>query len=114
MDVDGPERLPVHVDVPHLERQVVAREDVPPVVAKPHIRDGRDDLGEERLGRRVLWFLVDCRPHQIASVVSRRNRVSTRSHVQRSASGLSVPLACWSHNALARMSQSLMVPLLLL
>lgn len=56
VDRDRLDRLAVHVDVPDLEREVVAREDVPPVVAELDVRDRRDDLGEERAVRVFLLF----------------------------------------------------------
>lgn len=40
VDRDGLEGLRLHVDVPDLERQVVTRENVPPVTTEFHVRDG--------------------------------------------------------------------------
>lgn len=37
----------LHVDVPDLQIEVVARQDVSSIVAELDIRDGRDDFGEE-------------------------------------------------------------------
>ena len=48
VDRDSLQWTVLHVDVPDLEIQVVARQDVPPVSTELDIRDGRDDLGEER------------------------------------------------------------------
>lgn len=36
---DGLHRLALHVDIPDLEVQVVARQDVPSIVAELHVRD---------------------------------------------------------------------------
>ena len=44
---NGLDRFRLHVDVPDLQGQVVARQDVPPVVAELDVRDRRDDFGEE-------------------------------------------------------------------
>lgn len=55
--VDGLHRTIVHVDVPQFEGQIVAGENVSPVVAKLDVRDGLDDLGEERSVGLILGFL---------------------------------------------------------
>jgi len=49
MIVDGNclHRPRVHVDIPDLEREVVPRQDVPPVVTELDVRYRRDDLGKE-------------------------------------------------------------------
>ena len=47
MNRDRLHRPRVHVDVPDLERQIISREDVPPVVTELDVRDRRDDLGKE-------------------------------------------------------------------
>ena len=47
MNRDRLHRPRVHVDVPDLERQVVPRQDIPPVMAELDVRDRRNDLGEE-------------------------------------------------------------------
>ena len=57
MDGDGLERLALHVDVPDLEVQVVARQDVSAVMAELHVRNRRDNFREERPIRRILLFL---------------------------------------------------------
>ena len=56
MDLEGLHRLVLHVDVPNLDGEVVARHDVAPTIAEAHVRDGRDDFREERLVRRVLFL----------------------------------------------------------
>lgn len=37
----------VHIDVPNLERQIVPRKDIPPIVAELDVRDRRNDLRKE-------------------------------------------------------------------
>jgi hypothetical protein len=49
VDVDRLDGLVLHLDVPDLERQVVAREDESAVFRELDVGDGRDDLGEEGL-----------------------------------------------------------------
>jgi len=50
-------RLALHLQVPHLDGQVVAGHQVAPAVAELHVGDGGDDLGEEGAGGGVLWLL---------------------------------------------------------
>ncbi|KAI3479668.1 hypothetical protein L1887_58289 [Cichorium endivia] len=57
VDGDRLDRLVVHVDVPDLEREVVARQDVASVAAELDVGYAADDLAEERLGRRILLLL---------------------------------------------------------
>eukprot|EP01085_Mycamoeba_gemmipara_P000144 Mycagemm_TRINITY_DN9885_c0_g2::TRINITY_DN9885_c0_g2_i1::g.144::m.144 type:complete len:232 gc:universal TRINITY_DN9885_c0_g2_i1:1157-462(-) len=57
VDGDHLHGLALHVHVPHLQRQVVARDDVASVAAKLDVRDRGDDLGEEALVGRVLLLL---------------------------------------------------------
>lgn len=52
-------RLAFHVDVPDLDGQVVARDDIPTVPRKAHVRNRRNDLGEKRLVCWVLGLLKD-------------------------------------------------------
>ena len=56
--------LRLHVQVPDLDGQVVARHHVAPSVAEPHIRDARDDLWEEAPICRVLRLLEHCMADQ--------------------------------------------------
>lgn len=56
VDVEGLDRLRLHVHVPHLHGKVVAREDIPAVRAELDVVDGGKDLGEERFVRGILLF----------------------------------------------------------
>lgn len=47
MNGDRLHRPRVHIDIPNLERQVVPRQDVPPVMTEFDVRDRGNDLGEE-------------------------------------------------------------------
>ena len=47
VDGDGFQWPVLHVDVPDLQVEVVARQDVSSIMAELDIRDGRDDLREE-------------------------------------------------------------------
>lgn len=58
--VDRLDGFRLHVDVPDAEGEVVAGEDVATILGELDVRHGGDDLGEERLVRRVLLLLVDC------------------------------------------------------
>ena len=53
-------RLGVHVQVPHLHRQVVARDQVATVVAELDVRDAADDLREEAAINRILRLFEHC------------------------------------------------------
>lgn len=39
VDINGRDRLVIHIDIPDLQSEVVARKDVPAIVAKLDIRD---------------------------------------------------------------------------
>jgi hypothetical protein len=56
MDANGLHWTGVHIDVPDLQRKVVAREDVSTVLAEPDVRDRRNNLREERAVGWVLFF----------------------------------------------------------
>lgn len=47
MDRDCLDGFVLHVDVPNLDSQVVAREDVTAVGREADVRDGRDDFRKE-------------------------------------------------------------------
>ena len=61
------DRLRAHLHVPHLHRQVVARDQVASAVAELHVGDRRDDLGEEAPVRRVLRLLEHCEERTAAA-----------------------------------------------
>jgi hypothetical protein len=50
-------RRALHVDVPQLERQVVAAQNVPPGAVELDVTDGRDDL-TEKVARRLRLLRV--------------------------------------------------------
>jgi len=60
VDRDGLDGLAFHVDIPDLHCEVVAREDVPAIVAEAYVGDGGDDLGEERSRGWVFLLLEFC------------------------------------------------------
>jgi hypothetical protein len=60
MDGNGLHRARLHVDVPDLEGEIVARQDIPPIVTELDIRYRRYDLREERAGCWILLFLEAC------------------------------------------------------
>jgi len=57
VDVERLDRLVFHVNVPDLECQIVARENVASITAEFDVRNRRCDLREERLVRGVLFLL---------------------------------------------------------
>lgn len=52
--------LVLHLKVPHFDSKVVPRHQEAAAVAELHIRDGRDDLGEEGASGGVLGLLKVC------------------------------------------------------
>jgi len=60
MDGDCLYWLLVHVDIPDLDSQVVARQDVPAIVGEADVRDGGDDFREEGSGGGVLLLFKFC------------------------------------------------------
>lgn len=48
-----------HVEVPNFDREVVTRHHVASAVTELHVRDGGDDLGEERPAAWILRLLKD-------------------------------------------------------
>ena len=56
VNLDSPDRSRVHVDVPDLEREIVSREHVSPVVAELDVRYRGDNFGEEGSVRGVFLF----------------------------------------------------------
>jgi len=56
MDLDRSKWMAVHIHIPDLESEVVAREDVAAVRRESDIRNGGDDFGEERLVAGVLFL----------------------------------------------------------
>lgn len=56
--------LGVHVQVPHLYRQVVTADHIAPAVRELDVRDARDDLREEAAVGGVLGLLKHCKQHQ--------------------------------------------------
>ena len=57
VDVERLDRLVFHVNVPDLECQIVARENVASITAEFDVRNRGDNLREERLVRGVLFLL---------------------------------------------------------
>jgi len=49
----------LHVKVPHFDSQVVSGEQITSTMAELNIRNGRDDLREERSIAWIFWFLKD-------------------------------------------------------
>jgi len=60
VNLDRPDRSRVHVDVPDLEREIIPREHVSPVVAELDVRYGGDDFGEEGSVRGVFLLFEFC------------------------------------------------------
>ena len=60
VNLDCPDRSRVHVDVPDLEREIISREHVSPVVAELDVRYGGDNFGEEGSVRGVFLFFEFC------------------------------------------------------
>lgn len=73
---DRLDRARIHVDVPNLERQVVTREDIAPVVGELDVRDGRDNLGKEGPVCRIL-FLLEAWMGEMSYAVKLRRRTET-------------------------------------
>ena len=112
MHVDRLDGLVLHVDVPDAQREVVAREEVPAVLGELDVRHARDDLAEERLGRRVLLLLKDCARGDRAEGESACEACDEAREGAREEEGEeNARLACLSHRACSRMSASLTVPL---
>mmetsp|Transcript_52623 Transcript_52623/g.145519 ORF Transcript_52623/g.145519 Transcript_52623/m.145519 type:complete len:345 (-) Transcript_52623:306-1340(-) len=66
--LDRAHRLRIHVDVPYLERHVVARHDVPAVGREFHVGNRRDDLRKERfVGLRLRHVAEDLACSSFAS-----------------------------------------------
>ena len=89
--------LAFHIDIPDLDGEVVAAEDVSTIMREADIRDRGDDFREEGARRRVFLLFKLCK-----GISKSKMYVSQGGKVSR--------LACWSHRALSRMSASLMVP----
>lgn len=53
-------RSRLHVDIPYLERHVIAGQNVPSIVTKLDIGDGGNDLGEERPVGWIFFLLKHC------------------------------------------------------
>ena len=99
MNLDRPDRPRVHVDVPDLERQIIPREHVSPVVAELDVRYGGDNFREERSVRGVFLFFEFCQNEQFSQKCVLGGL------------GEDARLACRSQRAESRMSANLMVPL---
>ena len=57
VDLDGADGVTIHVDIPELEGEIIARKDVASIRREFDIRDGGDDLGEEGFAIRVFLLL---------------------------------------------------------
>lgn len=60
MDRNGLHRTRLHINVPDLKGEIVARQDIPPVMTELDIRYRRYDLGEEGSRCGVLFFFEAC------------------------------------------------------
>ena len=60
VNLDRPNRSRVHVDVPDLEREIIPREHVSPILAELDVRYGGDNFGEEGSVRGVFLFFKFC------------------------------------------------------
>lgn len=60
VDRNGFDGLALHIDVPDLDGQVVAREDVAPVVGEANVGDGGNDFGKEGTGGWIFLLLELC------------------------------------------------------
>ena len=56
VDGNGFDRLALHVDVPDLDGEVVAGEDVAAIVGEADVGNGGDDFGEEGAGGWVFFL----------------------------------------------------------
>lgn len=58
VDRDSLDGLSFHVDIPHLDGQVVSGDDIPAIVGEANVGNGGNDFGEERT-RRGIFLLFE-------------------------------------------------------
>lgn len=104
MNIDRLDWLALHGNVPNLQGEVVARQDISAVPGELDVGNGRDDLGEEGFLGRVFLFLEFWPSARYAHVGL--GSVQDRSNSK----GADSRFACESHSAASRISASLIVP----
>ena len=67
VDGDGLDGLSLHVHIPDLDGQVVARQDMSAIEGEADVGDGRDDFGKERTRSRIFFLLKFCESYQYMS-----------------------------------------------
>jgi hypothetical protein len=83
----GLDGLSLHVHIPDLYSQIVAREDISAIVGESDVGYGGDDFGEEGARRRVFFLLELYSP--ISYVDCKMGKGTHASHVDRTKHSLS-------------------------